>query len=121
MSSTETSMGKPPDRVVARTGRTPGQDATVRHVSRSIALANWAVLTAPRAGIRRVFAAAGGFANMHMGISDVIRPGLIVPTSLTRRMPFEYDMIVIGAGAAGLTAAGMSALLGAKTALIERR
>lgn len=30
-------------------------------------------------------------------------------------------MIVIGAGAAGLTAAGMSALLGAKTALIERR
>jgi pyruvate/2-oxoglutarate dehydrogenase complex dihydrolipoamide dehydrogenase (E3) component len=32
----------------------------------------------------------------------------------------EYDMIVIGAGAAGLTAAGMSALLGAKTALIER-
>lgn len=36
-------------------------------------------------------------------------------------MPFEYDMIVIGAGAAGLTAAGMSALLGAKTALIERR
>jgi len=93
----------------------------VRHVSRSIALANWAVLTAPRAGIRRVFAAAGGFANMHMGISDVIRPGLIVPTSLTRRMPFEYDMIVIGAGAAGLTAAGMSALLGAKTALIERR
>ncbi|MEP6716254.1 MAG: FAD-dependent oxidoreductase [Terriglobia bacterium] len=36
-------------------------------------------------------------------------------------MPFEYDMIVIGAGAAGLTAAGMAALLGAKTALIERR
>jgi pyruvate/2-oxoglutarate dehydrogenase complex dihydrolipoamide dehydrogenase (E3) component len=36
-------------------------------------------------------------------------------------MLFEYDMIVIGAGAAGLTAAGMSALLGAKTALIERR
>jgi len=35
-------------------------------------------------------------------------------------MPFEYDMIVIGGGAAGLTAAGMSALLGAKTALIER-
>jgi pyruvate/2-oxoglutarate dehydrogenase complex dihydrolipoamide dehydrogenase (E3) component len=30
-------------------------------------------------------------------------------------------MIVIGGGAAGLTAAGMSALLGAKTALIERR
>lgn len=41
------------------------------------------------------------------------------PTSLTR-MSFEYDMIVIGAGAAGLTGAGMSALLGAKTALIER-
>ena len=36
-------------------------------------------------------------------------------------MPFEYDMIVIGGGAAGLTASGMSALLGAKTALVERR
>ncbi len=35
-------------------------------------------------------------------------------------MPYEFDMIVIGAGAAGLTAAGMSALLGAKTALIEK-
>lgn len=32
---------------------------------------------------------------------------------------YDYDMIVIGAGAAGLTAAGMSAVLGAKTALIE--
>src|ERR1700740_1242772 len=36
-------------------------------------------------------------------------------------MAFEYDMIVIGGGAAGLTASGMSALLGAKTALIEER
>jgi pyruvate/2-oxoglutarate dehydrogenase complex dihydrolipoamide dehydrogenase (E3) component len=34
-------------------------------------------------------------------------------------MSYEYDMAVIGAGAAGLTASGMSALLGAKTALIE--
>jgi pyruvate/2-oxoglutarate dehydrogenase complex dihydrolipoamide dehydrogenase (E3) component len=34
-------------------------------------------------------------------------------------MRYQYDMIVIGGGAAGLTAAGMSALLGAKTALIE--
>ncbi len=34
-------------------------------------------------------------------------------------MKADYDMIVIGGGAAGLTAAGMSALLGAKTALIE--
>ena len=32
-------------------------------------------------------------------------------------MSYQYDMIVIGGGAAGLTAAGMSALLGAKTAL----
>lgn len=32
----------------------------------------------------------------------------------------EYDIVVIGAGAAGLTASGMSALLGAKTALIEQ-
>ena len=35
-------------------------------------------------------------------------------------MAYDYDMIVIGGGAAGLTAAGMSALLGARTALIER-
>jgi pyruvate/2-oxoglutarate dehydrogenase complex dihydrolipoamide dehydrogenase (E3) component len=34
-------------------------------------------------------------------------------------MTYEYDMAVIGGGAAGLTAAGMAALLGAKTALIE--
>jgi pyruvate/2-oxoglutarate dehydrogenase complex dihydrolipoamide dehydrogenase (E3) component len=31
----------------------------------------------------------------------------------------DYDMVVIGGGAAGLVAAGMSAVLGAKTALIE--
>jgi pyruvate/2-oxoglutarate dehydrogenase complex dihydrolipoamide dehydrogenase (E3) component len=35
-------------------------------------------------------------------------------------MNYQYDMIVIGGGAAGLTAAGMSALLGAKTMLIEQ-
>jgi pyruvate/2-oxoglutarate dehydrogenase complex dihydrolipoamide dehydrogenase (E3) component len=35
-------------------------------------------------------------------------------------MTYEYDMLVVGGGAAGLTAAGMSALLGAKTALIEQ-
>lgn len=34
-------------------------------------------------------------------------------------MNYQFDMIVIGAGTAGLTAAGMAALLGAKTALIE--
>ena len=34
-------------------------------------------------------------------------------------MRYDYDMAVIGGGAAGLTAAGMSASLGAKTALIE--
>jgi pyruvate/2-oxoglutarate dehydrogenase complex dihydrolipoamide dehydrogenase (E3) component len=34
---------------------------------------------------------------------------------------YEFDMIVIGAGAAGLTASGFSASLGAKTALIESR
>lgn len=34
-------------------------------------------------------------------------------------MIYDYDMAVIGAGAAGLTAAGMSAVLGAKTLLIE--
>jgi pyruvate/2-oxoglutarate dehydrogenase complex dihydrolipoamide dehydrogenase (E3) component len=34
-------------------------------------------------------------------------------------MGYEYDMLVIGGGAAGLTAAGMSAVLGAKTALVE--
>jgi pyruvate/2-oxoglutarate dehydrogenase complex dihydrolipoamide dehydrogenase (E3) component len=36
-------------------------------------------------------------------------------------MSYEYDMAVIGAGAAGSTAAGMSALLGAKTVLIEEQ
>ena len=34
-------------------------------------------------------------------------------------MNYDFDMIVIGGGSAGLTAAGMSALLGAKTALVE--
>ena len=34
-------------------------------------------------------------------------------------MRYDFDMVVIGGGAAGLTAAGMSASLGAKTALIE--
>jgi pyruvate/2-oxoglutarate dehydrogenase complex dihydrolipoamide dehydrogenase (E3) component len=34
-------------------------------------------------------------------------------------MTTDYDMVVIGGGAAGLTAAGMSAVLGARTALIS--
>ncbi len=34
-------------------------------------------------------------------------------------MKHDYDLIVIGGGAAGLTAAGMSAVLGAKTALVS--
>jgi pyruvate/2-oxoglutarate dehydrogenase complex dihydrolipoamide dehydrogenase (E3) component len=34
-------------------------------------------------------------------------------------MKTDYDLVVIGGGAAGLVAAGMSAVLGAKTALIE--
>ncbi len=36
-------------------------------------------------------------------------------------MKYDLDMLVIGGGAAGLTAAGMSAVLGAKTALVEAR
>ncbi len=36
-------------------------------------------------------------------------------------MSYDFDMIVIGGGAAGLTAAGMSAVFGAKTALIEAK
>lgn len=36
-------------------------------------------------------------------------------------MNFDYDVVVIGGGAAGLTAAGVSASLGAKTALIEQK
>ncbi|MEJ2008347.1 MAG: FAD-dependent oxidoreductase [Acidobacteriota bacterium] len=36
-------------------------------------------------------------------------------------MATDFDMIVIGGGAAGLTAAGISASLGAKTALVEER
>lgn len=35
-------------------------------------------------------------------------------------MSREYDMIVIGGGAAGLTSAGMSASLGAKTMMVEK-
>lgn len=35
-------------------------------------------------------------------------------------MAFDYDVIVIGGGVAGLTSAGMSAAFGAKTALIEK-
>ena len=35
------------------------------------------------------------------------------------RMAMDFDMVVIGGGAAGLTAAGISASLGAKTALVE--
>ncbi len=36
-------------------------------------------------------------------------------------MSYEYDMVVIGGGAAGLTASGMAAVFGAKTALIEAK
>lgn len=36
-------------------------------------------------------------------------------------MAADFDMVVIGGGSAGLTAAGISASLGAKTALIEER
>lgn len=35
-------------------------------------------------------------------------------------MKYEYDMIVIGGGAAGLTASGVSVSLGAKTMMIEK-
>lgn len=35
-------------------------------------------------------------------------------------MSYEYDMIVIGGGAAGLTSAGMAASLGAKTLMVEK-
>lgn len=35
------------------------------------------------------------------------------------RVKTDFDMVVIGGGAAGLTAAGMSAVLGAKTALVS--
>ncbi len=35
-------------------------------------------------------------------------------------MSFDYDMVVLGGGAAGLTASGIAANLGAKTVLIER-
>ncbi|HEY6391714.1 MAG TPA: FAD-dependent oxidoreductase, partial [Bryobacteraceae bacterium] len=35
-------------------------------------------------------------------------------------MKYDYDLVVIGGGSAGLVAAGMSALLGAKTMLVEQ-
>lgn len=34
-------------------------------------------------------------------------------------MPYDYDVIVIGGGAAGLTASGMAAQLGARTLMVE--
>lgn len=36
-------------------------------------------------------------------------------------MKYDYDVVVIGGGAAGLTSAGLAASLGAKTALIETK
>ncbi|RMD94085.1 MAG: dihydrolipoyl dehydrogenase [Calditrichaeota bacterium] len=36
-------------------------------------------------------------------------------------MKYDYDMVVIGGGAAGLTSAGVSVSLGAKTALVEAK
>ena len=36
-------------------------------------------------------------------------------------MKYDFDMLVIGGGAAGLTASGMSASFGAKTALVEAK
>ena len=35
-------------------------------------------------------------------------------------MAYDYDVIVIGGGAAGLTASGIAANFGAKTLMIER-
>jgi heterodisulfide reductase subunit A-like polyferredoxin len=40
-------------------------------------------------------------------------------SSLERRMKADWDMTVIGGGAAGLTASGIAVSLGAKTALVE--
>ncbi len=34
-------------------------------------------------------------------------------------MKYDYDLLVIGGGAAGLTAAGMGANFGAKTLMVE--
>ena len=48
---------------------------------------------------------------------------LQIPAVWVERAPMatDFDMVVIGGGAAGLTAAGISASLGAKTALVEAR
>jgi len=47
---------------------------------------------------------------------------LTVPRSATlNSMAYDFDMTVIGGGAAGLTAVGISASLGASTALVEAR
>jgi len=35
-------------------------------------------------------------------------------------MPYDYDVVVIGGGAAGLVAATGTAALGVKTALVEK-
>lgn len=36
-------------------------------------------------------------------------------------MKYDYDLLVIGGGAAGLTAAGMGANFGAKTLMVEAK
>jgi len=44
----------------------------------------------------------------------------LAPTNASRIMTTDYDLIVIGGGAAGLTAAGIGTNLGAKTLMVER-
>ena len=69
----------------------------------------------------------GSFAGLLCSPSEQVGTGGLPPATLWERrglrnlMTSDYDMIVIGGGAAGLTAAGLSASLGAKTALIEYR
>ena len=53
------------------------------------------------------------------GAADGSRGGASTAGNASRASD-EYDLVVLGGGAAGLTAAGMSAQFGAKTLLVER-
>jgi pyruvate/2-oxoglutarate dehydrogenase complex dihydrolipoamide dehydrogenase (E3) component len=70
---------------------------------------------------RRVSAGAYvAIAGAYVAIIGALAVLALVAVAWWRRKPVDYDVVVIGGGAAGLTAAGMAARLGARTLLVER-